>query len=576
VDVCDYYGFIVSRFEWFEEFRGRNLDKLSVMRNKRPSKWFGVWYDVEKFEPELNYCGAVDRFTKYVPKRLVNPIFEDWKSDCGVKFKDEYQRTPLNHDALEKNFLKYKRGKFSLRVNEWNLALDWALRWIQPRCMSESADMGEVINQLNRQSSPGWPWNSVWIKKGLMMDYVDLSFIGLKDYESVVGGYLGGDGSVFLKVCNEFWDQLVVGNPVSFWTVALKDEMRHVDKIRENKIRTFTASAVEHTVATNMLCAEFNNRFYDMKEEGPSVVSMSKFRGGWDRLFRRLNKHPNAFEFDESSYDASLREEFLLSCLWLRLNCLKGSEMEKRKLAHLYYMIIHSVCVLDNGQVFQKHGGNPSGSANTIVDNTLVLLVLCLYAWIVLSMSFDLEMCQFHHFVENVELALCGDDNTNTVSDKVVSWYNAENIIAVWDAVGIKTETPSMKARMLKDCWFLSNGFKNYTRRGMWLPIPETSRVLCSLREHADTNDVRWLVLRAYALRIDSWANEECRELLQSLITWVYKQPRLRRQLIGEINGLKWEAIEAVYKTDAELERLYCNSGRYEMDDLIKFLYGLQ
>jgi len=244
----------------------------------------------------------------------------------------------------------------------------------------------------------------------------------------------------------------------------------------------------------------------------------------------------------------------------------------------LYDDIVHSVIVLENGELIQKHTGNPSGSANTIVDNTMILFRLFAYAWIELvenkfgkanaasyaaAITDDVSkrnyegdvFGSYEDFMSNVEAALNGDDNTFTVSQLCVDWFNPKTIAPIWSGIGITTKTPCEEPRALKDVQFLSQGFRE--DQGIWLPVPDTDRVLCSLRFGSTVDDVRWHLMRAYALRIDSWANLECRSFIQKYIDWIWKHPEYKEQLVGEINGLTMSEIDGIYKSNDWCWALY-------------------
>jgi len=277
-------------------------------------------------------------------------------------------------------------------------------------------------------------------------------------------------------------------------------------------------------------------------------------------LYKRLSTHPNAFELDESSFDASLFREAMEGQRNIRWELLHPSEKipeNKKILWNLYDQIIHSVIVLDNGQVFQKHTGNPSGSANTIVDNTMILFRLFAYSWIVNARSKPSlhQYMTYGAFMKNVEAALNGDDNTFTVSNECVGWFNPTAIAAVWSGIGVTTETPCWEPRKVEEVKFLSQSFVMLD--GVWLPKPERDKVLCSLLWGSEFIDTKWTLMRCYALRLESWADEQLREELASLIDHIRRNYAFELQGIVAGTQISMKDIDSVYKTDAEIWRLY-------------------
>lgn len=381
-------------------------------------------------------------------------------------------------------------------------------------------------------------------------------------------------------IIDSYWDSLPYGTRVPIWTCSQKIEIRDVSKLREANHRTFTAAPVEHSVNCNRMCLDANNKFYDGHNKTWSFVGATKFLQGWDSLYRRLNKHPHAFELDESQFDSSLFAKAMFGQVDIRFSFYHKEDQTDenyRRLRALYDAIVNSVIVLENGELIQKHTGNPSGSSNTIVDNTMILFRLFSYAWIQLCKEQQVEPT-YVAFMENVEAALNGDDNSFTTSEAVVSWFNPRNIARIWSSIGVITKTPCEDPRKLSDISFLSQEFSWDDGLGIWLPKPEAERVLCSLAYASSLDDVRWHLLRACALRLDSYGNEECRATLSEYITYLYDN--YSSQLVGVVEkpgvfSMSIEEIKGVWKSDAWIEALY--SGQESKSDcfssvLLKFL----
>jgi hypothetical protein len=355
--------------------------------------------------------------------------------------------------------------------------------------------------------------------------------------------------------------------------------MRTPEKIADNNLRTFTASPFEHSVNLNRMCLDMNNKFYDSANDVDgftqtwSVVGASKFVSGWDNLYRRLNRLRHAFELDESAFDASLFAEALMGQMEIRWSFLREEDRtpaNRLRLERLYASIIHSVIVLENGELIQKHTGNPSGSSNTIVDNTMVLFRLFAYAWIVLCKEQE-RPTTYEEFMREVEAALCGDDNTFTVSDEVVGWFNPTTIAPVWSGIGVTTKTPCEQPRPLSEVQFLSQGFAYHDELGIWVPVPETEKVFSSLMYGSEVDDVRWHYLRACALRMDSWGNPECRSVIAAYIE--YLNAEHRKELVGSVDRPKGAVTMATimsnWKSDAWMESLYCGRENGRVDGVI-------
>ena len=65
--------------------------------------------------------------------------------------------------------------------------------------------------------------------------------------------------------------------------------------------------------------------------------------------------------------------------------------------------MVNSVIITADGNIVQKSTGNPSGSVNTISDNTLALYWLLAYAWYLLASEGDfLNVTPNHTLVDIV------------------------------------------------------------------------------------------------------------------------------------------------------------------------------
>jgi len=232
------------------------------------------------------------------------------------------------------------------------------------------------------------------------------------------------------------------------WRSTLKSERRPVEKLQcdPQKLRVFTASPFEHSILLNRFCLDMNEKFYQGAGKHTwSFVGTSPFFLGFHDLYNRLNKHPNACELDESAYDSSLFRYLLRGCFDWRWSCL-SSEFKTPENYNRFYVlyrdIIDSWIVCGEGEVVVKHRGNPSGSANTIVDNTFCLFWLFAYAFIRLSsgrLRPDGREYGYDSFMANCEAALNGDDNTFTCSDEIAYFFTPEKIAEQWSALGVKT-----------------------------------------------------------------------------------------------------------------------------------------
>jgi hypothetical protein len=515
-----------------------------------PSKEFRQWF----VKGNLDFVTRCNRYVQQEKdESKPNTSLDEFCIEKNLSVGSAYRMVIPNLQASFRSVSKYDKAQPQLNEESWAISGEWVLRhFIRHMGGSRVLTQQDCVKELDRTTSTGYPTSLDYHGKGDFLDRGPVNM--LEDFWNMMGN-----------------EEERVMRPI--WTCSQKYELRAAEKLLKNSIRTFTASPVEHSVALNRFCLDMNTKFYLSNGKTWSFVGASKFLQGWNALFARLSKHPNAFELDESEYDSSLFAKAMYGQMEIRW-CMLSEEYKTPenllRFQRLYDDIVHSVIVLENGELIQKHTGNPSGSANTIVDNTMILFRLFAYAWIELAKEkfgksnaaaiaaamtpdivqrfYDGDLFgSYNDFMSNVEAALNGDDNTFTVSPECVGWFNPKSIALIWSSIGVTTNTPCEAPRALKDVSFLSQGFRE--DRGIWLPVPETARVLCSLRWGSSDDDVRWHLMRAYALRIDSWANLECRTFIQQYIEWIWNHPEYKEQLVGEINGISMSEIDGMYKS---------------------------
>lgn len=509
---------------------------------------------------EKKYCKVVGKVRKHIKHNNSKPRLDDvavreYIERKGITFERDYDYCIPNKHSSEgaftaqyKSCAKYDRGQPQLDEVAWQIAGIWTMKHFQPYVGGARVVSCEAAwKNLNKTTSPGWPWNLVFQTKAMM--------------ESAGANCVG--------IIEESWRRLGLPQEfVTFWLTTLKGELRSVEKLKENKIRTFTAGAFENSACTGALCLDFNEKFYASNNKHWGFPGGTKYLRGWDNLFSRLNKHPNAFALDESNFDSSLFRAAMQAQRDRRWACFHSEEKtqeNKVRLWNIYDSIINSKMVMFNGEVIQKNTGNPSGSANTIVDNTMILFHLFAYAWVVLQRE---ELCLssseldedvgFSSFMSNVEAALNGDDNTFTVSDKCVGFFNAQSVARVWTTIGVVTKSDEWKSRKLQDVDFLSHYF--HSINGLWLPVPERCKVWCSLlRGSKHPDNIKWTLLRLAALRMETWPDKILRDQIADMYLDILQRNQNRMCGSLEFKGATITAtnIREMWKTDLELASLY-------------------
>jgi len=521
----------------------------------------------------LQYITRVYRVVYPRERRIENHSMRACWEENDWEMPSKYLPSVPNVPAGYKAFWRYDKPEVPIPPYASRMSMAWTQRHFQQFMGGARVlPMSIVRREMDSTTSCGYPWNLTYQNKDQM--YQDPKM------EKVIGDY-----SALIR------ENFPCGI-LPIWTCSVKGrEMRTVEKIKANNLRTFTAAPVEHSAATNELCLDMNDRFYRSAGKTWSQVGSTKFDGQWHAMHHRLKKHRNAAALDGKQFDASLLAQLLWDQMWIRFEMLEPQYRTIQNLLafmNIYDAIISSVVVMDAGDLIRKFLGNPSGSSNTVVDNTMVLFRFMCLAWIILAEKLrkpymqarknvskgvadpdylgpdsDLDDYGYETFISNVEAALYGDDDTFSVSDFVREWFTPRSIAEVWTSLGLTTTADNWEYAELETLSFLSQTFVCVA--GLWMPSPETEKVLGSLYLGSSVDDIRFHLLRAYALRIESWANPECRMKIEVYINFVHQY--YSNQLVGIVRDIPMSGIRQVWKTDRQIMRLYSGEESTSEDD---------
>ncbi len=531
----------------------------------------------------MPHIGTVYRFVKYKKPAPINYDALNYAVDADDKFRLDYGMACPNVDSGYAGVAKYNKPQPIYDEGLMDLVMKFTFKHFAPFLMgSRFSSVDAVIENMDLNKSPGWPWNLWYKTKRCVVDALKCA-------------------GVFYQMLDEFMSSLATDLPLwCFWQASQKYEMRPLEKLRQipASIRNFMSSSIEHIILMNQFCLEMNNRFYraGASERICSFVGRSKFNGGFHSLVIKLGRFNLVFCCDGSQYDSSLFRGLMWRIAHLRWDWF--SEQDKtplRKVAFfvLYAMAIFALVVCELGDLILKTTGNPSGFSNTIVDNTIALWMLILYAFIYLARIvfkdridehvralhvydklvdpaakaalYDKEinttlsgLCGYEAFMRTVELALNGDDSVISVSSEILSWFNAKELCKVMQTLNMKFTCEEENGLAIRDLEFLSQ--RVALVNGMYLPYPEFNKVVSSL-VLGGTTDPRFCLLRAFALRIESWGSLKLRSFIQGFIEQMMVRYNYLLSGVVQIPGtqveISWDDIWKSYMTDDELWKLY-------------------
>jgi hypothetical protein len=306
---------------------------------------------------------------------------------------------------------------------------------------------------------------------------------------------------------------------------------------------------------------------------------------------------------DETSWDSTMCQKMLEAVRDFRLSILDvGDGKNAQRLKRLYDETIHTYIATTEGDLVRKHTGNPSGSPNTIADNTIGLFWTFSYAYVrcfqkireVLSKVPCYEMVasylyggdflknvlardidgswrdpSFLILRESVKVKMCGDDNIWNVRGNASELITAENIAFIWRSeMGVKAHAPHDKGELSYaplhlsargDCPPEMVYLSMQTLRlssGTYVPVPERNRVFSSLLYGSSKVSPLWSLMRACALRQESFWDPVCRERLADFIKFMLTQKMQELKADRSVPFTLYEVL-TFYKTDYQLIQQY-------------------
>lgn len=366
-----------------------------------------------------------------------------------------YEPAVLTKFAELKSLAKTTKGTENvLSIDDYRLlsvAMEWTSSKFAFMSVPKNWSTNESIDQLDKTTSPGYPLTAIGLLK--QSDALEYASLGLHEYARV------------------FSSPSVVANSV-------KDELRDEERVKAEKTRTFMAANISSKVEGNYLFGAQNEAFYALGStlDYPHTVGFSEFKGGWDRLVRKFDGKL-CLSFDEAGYDASLTPLLMSIVGHIRAGYQHSSVLAAETIKYYTSMIYGLVKINSTGHIFQKYGGNPSGSVNTIVDNTLALYVAIVFTYLKLTpISYHSEEL----FDQHITLALCGDDNVWGFSEEIRPYFSVESIQASLSVLSITATLESDPFVPFRDLVYLSTRTIT-TTYGIYAPLHDGPRMLQSM-----------------------------------------------------------------------------------------------
>jgi hypothetical protein len=478
--------------------------------------------------------GSIRRNPRYINKRIVDPQIKCFVDEDLVEVPTNWGLPTPNAEASYKSLAKYAKDIMPLsekQVSAMNEAWSWTERHFGVY-MADSVvlDYESAKTHLDLSTSSGAPFNIFYPTKKELFE---------KDEN--IDEWLQSD-----------WYQMSEDPKwTCLFTNSLKEEMRLDEKMKENSIRTFLSGGVDAVMHGTRLFVDMNEKMYASHLKSASAVGMSPYYGNWNKLYEKLNVFRKGYALDESQYDSSLRNFLMWGCAKLRFQMLRPEDRNlanMRRIQVYYRNLVNTLVICPDGVIVMKKGGNPSGSVNTITDNTLILYTLLAYAWILLAPP---DFKTYSTFEAHTSKVLVGDDNTWTVSDDAHVFYNAISVIDCWKEIGVTTTTDSFEPRRAADLDFLSA--KTIFMNGVAVPLYERAKLMNSLLYAPKAHLTPETTLeRTAAMLSVGWTDLPFRKFCREVIAWLIDK-------YDEVlkDSPRWILAKCQIQTDERLNYLF-------------------
>lgn len=468
-----------------------------VARDKAPSVLAQKYKYVE---PHFTYLATVKSGTGYSntpPKQ--NPIIRDWMEKECIS-AEPYGYAKGNMETSFNATSKYARS--NPKYNEESFIKAWrmvAQRW---SIIKKSRLAADYTMWMDMQTSPGYPYSLKHQTKEQALQDPDV-----------------------VAICNHNFENFYFNG---LWTCRCKKEPKKWEKIKAHATRTILASPMDVQAPALRLFAEQNQLIYQAARQMrvPCTVGNTKYYLGQQYLYQRmtrLGKFRYGLELDFSEFDGSCTDREMTQVMNLRYGWLVPelqTPQIQRAISEYYREVIHTKIVMDTGEVYQKHTGNPSGQINTIVDNSLINEARWYYAW---CETMPEKYHNIHSFMQYAELVTCGDDSMISVSDEVRHMFLPEKILFVFTQMGWKPKFGLDGYQPIHKLSYCSQHFKWVN--GYVVPVPNNyEKLLASLLYGGDNRGVRETLTRLLGVKIESYFLTAFRTHLDVLISELFEK----------------------------------------------------
>lgn len=307
---------------------------------------------------------------------------------------------------------------------------------------------------------------------------------------------------------------------VPIWKVPPKKEYLPTVEVLDGKMRTFFIPDFPFLLHQKFCWDEQNTRLKNNHNRCWSKYGYTKQRGGFHRLYKKLERFRLRFTIDVSGWDRVL--PILQDVYDLREHFLNKKYLSEDYLNWVIRNTVHSYITTFEGDIYQRHCGNGSGSNCTSEDNTIAHIMISFYLFIKLYYRKYNEMPEYEEFIKFLEMGLYGDDSIGGADPEYFGVDSVDDfktfVIDVYKEFGMTVKPSQFKVGIetgpMIGYEFLGSTSAYHEEIGMYNPEPRLGKVATSIRNILISQDnIQVLVSKlvaAYEI-VGLSKNEDCK-----------------------------------------------------------------
>lgn len=465
----------------------------------------------------------------------------------GYETPKDYYVVQFVKEWLDNDFNKF-RTSYPFYPDEIRLELtNRTFKTIfQPYVHASTLTYDEAKQRAEKSTSPGFPLNLYYKTRGEAFDKED-DLIRSIVYQVLLHGKVN---YVFRGVR---YDKV-------YWKTSPKAEIRPMEKLanpdpKKRKIRTFMCCDMILYLVGLMLYGNQNDNFLLLANTNHwSAVGMTIYYGGWNRLvkilFRNLTPQQRS-SFLEKNFDCydiahmeSSFNDFIQNEIYeLRHSGIDGYVEGKQ---FFFNNVAYSFIIDPDGNLTLKTGKNPSGSINTLQDNSFALIWVWLYVLSEFFTTIESLVGKYHELA----MKIMGDD-TIVETDPALN-----NLQVQAKFIGFEI-TKEVETGPLSSARFLNMGFVFDQGRQFWMFQPNFEKLRASIYYHFKNRSWRLCFAKLCAMRVLVYPYYEYRLEIDRLIAYVvteHEQDMINEMHMNDV--LTYTAAKCQYKDDKQIEFL--------------------